>query len=253
MTLPVQFNRLVDEVLNETPDFIRVNKQGHHYTSPNAIGFIVKGNQIVILPPGKSHHAFFYDLIDRKTSRELKETAPEQLIKDIKSSLFQRKYLAFNLDYKTIAKILHEQGNPSELKQIYYQEEDAITGRVFNIAEQSYITFWGLRSKVLKNLDNVLSVLKKLNVDPKEAKWEIGLHRFTSYDNYVNIKHKQSAEDIAKLKAAQQAHLQAGMKRAITSNKPPMRQINPSMTNVQYRDLTTFGDSYKALQSKVFE
>ena len=130
-----------------------------------------------------------------------------------------------------------------------------LSGRYW--ADIKAISFWDPMETVVNNIRKLVPFLSEMGQKPSTIKWEIydgdeGIERLVSYKELTGMDDigdsTESEMEFKKKKLAD--HLQAGMK-GYMDNKPSMKQINPNMPNVQYRDLTTFGDSYNRLVNQI--
>lgn len=123
-----------------------------------------------------------------------------------------------------------------------------ISGR-FWMDDSGYISFWEDNNFVLNNLNTVNKFISTLGFNPKKVKWETikrtnGLEdeEMVSFNEYT--KNKKENHKSKSLRAKQLAkHTQAGMKKAV-GDIQPMKQLNPDMPNVKYKQMTTLGDSF---------
>jgi hypothetical protein len=246
------YNKIVGELLKEDPDTIKIGRNKWYYRERDSIAFMIKGDEIIILPENLSHSMFFNNISKiietyKNTTNNSDENkiidSDDDLIKYTKNALDDLNVITHNLNYSNfLQKVIQK-----KIRKEYYIIDNAISGRIFYIEDAKYLTFWNTKSQIIKNISNVLKMLSLIGENPKDLFWELPNGNITSFEKYIKNYYKDTTEDTAKLKAAAQAHLQAGMRGLTQNDKPAMKQINPSMPNVQYRDLTTIGDSYNNL------
>lgn len=240
------------QYLNESPDVI-LKKDGSmlEYEDDSAITFTII-DDTVFYGERTYHGEMMKDILNalKKGKGDI-----DRIVKQLDQNDINVIDLSDELAHYQNFKAIDDAFYKARIQTKYKPIPGIISGR-FWMDDDGYISFWEDNKFVLDNLNTVNKFISTLGFDPKKVEWEMikgvgGLDDevLVSYGEYSKNKKKPKSDETIRQKQLAQ-HLQAGMKKS-TGEITPREPYNPNMTDVEYKNLTTFGDAVDALRHSI--